>query len=118
MESDAKLLSRQIFPAQSTHIMERKNIYKQALKVFYSLLLPHGIRLFPFLIWHKECIVSRAITSSLDYTGKHMAQGRIYRLQKREKWESSSDPSHLTRVCSGDEYSRMLTLNRQIFQML
>lgn len=46
MESDAKLLSRQIFPAQSTHIMERKNIYKQALKVFYSLLLAHGIGLF------------------------------------------------------------------------
>lgn len=83
MGSDAKLLSRQIFPAESTCIMagggekkRKKEIYKQALKVFLLLSCPSASGFFPFLIQHKECIVSRAITSSLHYTGQHMAQGR------------------------------------------
>lgn len=35
-----------------------------------------------------------------------------------KKWESSSDPSHLTSVGSGEECAGTLALNRQIFQML
>lgn len=72
MESDAKLLSRQIFPAQSTHIMERKNIYKQGLKeVFYSRLLPLGIGLFPFLTGTKSALLAgplQAVLTTLDNT--------------------------------------------------
>ena len=51
-----------------------------------------------------------------------MAQGRkamdCRDGKKKKKWESSSDPSHLTSVGSGEECAGTLALNRQIFQML
>lgn len=72
MESDAKLLSRQILPAQSTHIMERKNIYKQALKGFYfSFFCPSAEAFFLSLSGTKSALLAgplQAVLTTLDNT--------------------------------------------------
>lgn len=83
-----------------------KNIYKQALKVFLLFSCPSASGFFRSSSSTKSALLAGPLRAVLTTLDNIWLKGESYRLQEREKWESSSDPSHLTSVCSGGRMRR------------
>lgn len=86
--------------------------------MFLLLSCPSASGFFLSLSSTKSALLAGPLQAVLTTLDNIWLKGESYRLQGWEKWESSSDPSHLTSVGSGEECAGTRTLNRQIFQML